>query len=147
MKLRTASKQASNDGNMALKITGTVASPYTKRMGTPRQRMGTPRQGSLVSSFRSAQHSDGNSGCTSNSTVMRGSYLNSMLCMTDPAERKKTKIRPPRGGIKSANFPRACHIVQTPSACHLSRSSNLIFQITVSVCQSLTWRMVLLFMT
>jgi tRNA-Thr(GGU) m(6)t(6)A37 methyltransferase TsaA len=94
VKLRTASKQASeNDGNnMTLKRIGTVVSPYTKRMGTPRQGALVPASRAFVQLSIPMVTLDG-----------LDQYSHAWLIFefhanTDLAESKKTKIRPPRGG-------------------------------------------------
>lgn len=93
VKLRTAMKGSKEqDGTMNIKCIGTVFSPFTKRMGTP-------RQGALVPASRA--YIQLNIPIETVEGVEQYSHLWVIFqfhANTDLVSSKKTKIRPPRGG-------------------------------------------------
>lgn len=92
VKLRTASKQTSKDGDMNLKRIGKIVSPFTKRMGTP-------RQGALVPSSRAFVHVEVPMETLDGIEQYSHAWIIfEFHANTDMAQSKKTKIRPPRGG-------------------------------------------------
>jgi tRNA-Thr(GGU) m(6)t(6)A37 methyltransferase TsaA len=103
VKLRNALKkqQASNSNTttddphaMNLSTIGTVVSPYTKRMGTPRQGALVPSSRGFIQ-FASSLSPESVDGIDeySHIWVIFGFHANTSL-----ATSKKTKVRPPRGG-------------------------------------------------
>mmetsp|Transcript_28125 Transcript_28125/g.46575 ORF Transcript_28125/g.46575 Transcript_28125/m.46575 type:complete len:381 (-) Transcript_28125:326-1468(-) len=92
VKLRNASKQIIQEGNMTLQRIGLVVSPFTKRAGTP-------RQGALVPDSRAFVQlnipMETLHGIDQYSHVW---IIFEFHANTDLAASKKTKIRPPRGG-------------------------------------------------
>ena len=93
VKLRMASKEVLNDdGMMSLRRIGTVVSPYTKRMGTPRQGALVPASRAFVELLVPMETLDGIEQY-SHAWIIFEFHAN-----TDLAANRKTKIRPPRGG-------------------------------------------------
>mmetsp|Transcript_3959 Transcript_3959/g.6058 ORF Transcript_3959/g.6058 Transcript_3959/m.6058 type:complete len:342 (+) Transcript_3959:75-1100(+) len=93
--LRSISKQSSSEGSMILKKIGTIVSPYTKRMGTPRQGALVPSSRAFVQLDIPLETLDGIQNY-SHAWIVFEFHAN-----TDLSSSKKTKIRPPRaGGIK-----------------------------------------------
>lgn len=92
VKLRQVSKQIVNDGDLALKKIGTVVSPFTKRMGTPRQGALVPSSRAFVEIYVPMETLEGIDQY-SHAWIIFEFHAN-----TDLVASKKTKIRPPRGG-------------------------------------------------
>jgi tRNA (adenine37-N6)-methyltransferase len=90
IKLRNATKQDTKDGEITMKRIGTVLSPYSKRMGTP-------RQGSLVPSSRGFIQLDIPIETLDGiHTFSHAWIIFEFHANTNLSESKKTKIRPPR---------------------------------------------------
>jgi len=95
VKLRSTSKQLSSEGSMRLKRIGTIISPYTKRMGTPRQGALVPASRAFIQLEIPMETLDGIEKY-SHAWIIFEFHAN-----TDLGSSRKTKIRPPRaGGIK-----------------------------------------------
>ena len=92
VKLRQASKQIVDDSDLTLKRIGTVVSPYTKRMGTPRQGALVPASRAFVAVNVPMESLEGIDQY-SHAWIIFEFHAN-----TDLVASKKTKIRPPRGG-------------------------------------------------
>ena len=96
VKLRTAIKerdgQEADKDDMILKCIGTIVSPYTKRMGTPRQGALVPASRAFIQ-FNIPMETVEGLDQYSHLWVIFKFHAN-----TDLATSKKTKIRPPRGG-------------------------------------------------
>lgn len=104
VKLRTAlkqhhegstSKNESGDHVMALKCIGTITSPYTKRMGTPRQGALVPSSRGFVLISKKTIHMEALTGLEdySHAWIIFGFHAN-----TDLPSSGKSKVKPPRGG-------------------------------------------------
>jgi tRNA (adenine37-N6)-methyltransferase len=93
VRLRTAIKESKKaDNSMILKCIGTIVSPYTKRMGTPRQGALAPASRAFIQFSIPFEAVEG---------LEQYSHLWIIFefhANTDQASSKKTKIRPPRGG-------------------------------------------------
>lgn len=92
VKLRQVSKQIANAGDFALKKIGNVVSPFTKRMGTPRQGALVPASRAFVEITVPMETLEGIDQY-SHAWIIFEFHAN-----TDHVASKKTKIRPPRGG-------------------------------------------------
>jgi tRNA (adenine37-N6)-methyltransferase len=94
VKLREALNTQSKKGGdtMSLKRIGTVVSPFTKRMGTPRQGALVPSSRAFIQFSIPMEAMDGTDQY-SHLWIIFEFHAN-----TDLASSKKTKIRPPRGG-------------------------------------------------
>jgi tRNA (adenine37-N6)-methyltransferase len=90
IKLRKASKQEFKDGEMTMKRIGTVFSPYSKRMGTPRQGSLVPSSRGFIQLVIPMETLDGIDNF-SHAWIIFEFHANTNL-----SESKKTKIRPPR---------------------------------------------------
>eukprot|EP00546_Thalassionema_frauenfeldii_P016195 CAMPEP_0178902998 /NCGR_PEP_ID=MMETSP0786-20121207/4916_1 /TAXON_ID=186022 /ORGANISM="Thalassionema frauenfeldii, Strain CCMP 1798" /LENGTH=297 /DNA_ID=CAMNT_0020574327 /DNA_START=105 /DNA_END=998 /DNA_ORIENTATION=+ len=95
VKLRSLSKKSASEGSMSLKRIGSIVSPYTKRMGTPRQGALVPASRAFVQLDIPMETLDGIENY-SHAWIIFEFHAN-----TDLSSSQKTKIRPPRaGGIK-----------------------------------------------
>ena len=80
---------------MLLRCIGTVTSPFTKRMGTPRQGALAPHSRGFVQLDASVAPVETLDGIESFSHAW---LIFAFHANTDAVDSKKTKIRPPRGG-------------------------------------------------
>ena len=83
-----------NNHDMKLSTIGTIVSPYTKRMGTP-------RQGALVPTSRGYIQFESTLSCEAVDGIQEYSHIWVIFgfhANTSLATSKKSKVRPPRGG-------------------------------------------------
>lgn len=91
VKLRTMAKPTSLTSGLTLQCIGTVVSPYTKRMGTPRQPQLVPASRGYIAFAIEAERLDG-IDAYSHVWILFGFHANTNV------DNRRTKIRPPRGG-------------------------------------------------